>query len=106
MPYLILGLLIFLGVHSIRIVADDWRTKTRARIGELPWKGLYSLASIVALVLIVWGFGLARQQPLQLWSPPRLLLLRLQPKPRLPLQPRNSRLVFRTRSSAANTARR
>ncbi len=70
MPYLILGLLIFLGVHSIRIVADDWRTKTRARIGELPWKGLYSLASIVALVLIVWGFGLARQQPLQLWSPP------------------------------------
>jgi len=39
MPYLILGLVIFLGVHSVRIVADDWRTQSRARIGALPWKG-------------------------------------------------------------------
>ena len=70
MTYLILGLVIFLGVHSVRIVADDWRTQTRARIGELPWKGIYSVASLVGLGLIVWGFGLARQQPMQLWSPP------------------------------------
>ena len=40
MNYLILGLIIFLGVHSIRIVADDWRTRTLVRVGELPWKGL------------------------------------------------------------------
>ena len=70
MTYLILGLVIFLGVHSVRIVADDWRTQTRSRIGELPWKGIYSVASLVGLGLIVWGFGLARQQPMQLWSPP------------------------------------
>jgi len=70
MTYLILGLFIFLGVHSIRIVADDWRTRTRARIGALPWKGLYSVASLLGFALIVWGFGLARQQPVQLWSPP------------------------------------
>ena len=70
MTYLILGLAIFLGVHSVRILADDWRTQTRARIGELPWKGLYSAASLVGFGLIVWGFGLARQQPVQLWSPP------------------------------------
>lgn len=70
MTYLILGLIIFLGAHSVRIVADDWRTRTRARIGELPWKGLYSLVSLLGFALIVWGFGLARQQPLQLWSPP------------------------------------
>ncbi|MDO8699928.1 MAG: NnrU family protein [Rhodoferax sp.] len=70
MTYLILGLIIFLGVHSVRIVADDWRTRTRARIGEMPWKGLYSVLSVLGFGLILWGFGLARQQPVQLWSPP------------------------------------
>ena len=70
MTYLILGLIIFLGAHSVRIVADDWRTRTRAKTGALPWKGLYSVASLVGFGLIVWGFGLARQQPVQLWSPP------------------------------------
>ena len=70
MTYLILGLIIFLGVHSVRIVADDWRTQTRSRLGELPWKGLYSVASLLGFALLVWGFGLARQQPVQLWSPP------------------------------------
>jgi uncharacterized membrane protein len=70
MNYLLLGLVIFLGVHSVRIVADDWRTRTVARIGPLPWKGLYCVLSMLGLGLIVWGFGLARQQPIQLWSPP------------------------------------
>jgi len=68
---LILGLVLFLGVHSIRIVADGWRTATIGRIGELPWKAVYALLSIAGFVLIVWGFGLARQQPMQLWLPPR-----------------------------------
>ncbi len=70
MTYLVLGLIIFLGVHSVRIVNEDWRTRTRARIGEGPWKGLYSVLSLIGFGLIVWGFGQARQQPVQLWSPP------------------------------------
>ncbi|MFZ4478715.1 MAG: NnrU family protein [Rhodoferax sp.] len=70
MAYLILGLILFLGVHSVRIVADDWRTRTRSRIGEMQWKGLYSVASLIGFGLLVWGFSLARQQPLQLWNPP------------------------------------
>jgi uncharacterized membrane protein len=70
MNYLLLGLVIFLGVHSVRIVADNWRTRTVAHIGPLPWKGLYCVLSMLGLGLIVWGFGLARQQPIQLWSPP------------------------------------
>lgn len=70
MSYLVLGLVLFLGVHSVRIVADGWRTQTLARMDELPWKGLYSLASILGLALIVWGYGLARQQPVVLWVPP------------------------------------
>ena len=52
MAVLILGLVLFLGVHSVRIVADDWRSATRARIGENAWKGLYSVLSLVGFVLI------------------------------------------------------
>jgi uncharacterized membrane protein len=70
MAVLILGLVLFLGVHSTRIVADGWRTATIARIGEKPWKGLYALASIAGFALIVWGFGLARRNPVYLWEAP------------------------------------
>ena len=70
MSILILGLVLFLGVHSVRIVADGWRTQTRARLGEGMWKGVYSVLSLVGLVLVVWGYGLARQQPVVLWNPP------------------------------------
>jgi uncharacterized membrane protein len=73
MTVLILGLLIFLGIHSLRIFADDWRNRQRARFGELGWKGLYSLASIIGFGLIVYGFGLARQQPVVLYVPPLAL---------------------------------
>ena len=70
MSILILGLVLFLGVHSVRIVAEGWRTQTRARMGEGAWKGVYSILSLVGLVLVVWGYGLARQQPVVLWNPP------------------------------------
>lgn len=70
MLVLILGLLIFLGVHSVRIFADDWRAQTIARIGEKPWKGGYSVVSLIGFALIIWGYGLARQQPVVLWAPP------------------------------------
>jgi uncharacterized membrane protein len=70
MILLVLGLVLFLGVHSTRIVADGWRGAQLARLGERGWKGLYSLVSIAAFVLLVWGYGQARQQPVVLWSPP------------------------------------
>jgi len=71
MTMLILGLVLFLGVHSTRIVAEGWRTRMVARLGEGGWKGLYSVLSIAGFVLIVWGYGLARQSPVVLWQPPR-----------------------------------
>lgn len=70
MTLLLIGLLLFLGTHSVRIVADPWRSATRERIGPLAWKAAYSLLSIVGFVAIVWGYGLARQQPVVLWTPP------------------------------------
>ena len=68
--YLILGLLIFLGVHSTRVFANDWRTHTLARMGEKPFKGIYALLSLAGFVLLVWGYGQARRMGVMLWNPP------------------------------------
>jgi uncharacterized membrane protein len=70
MTALIVGLVLFLGVHSTRIVAEDWRRGVIARRGERPWKGLYSVLSIVGFVLLIWGYGQARLQPTVLWPSP------------------------------------
>ncbi len=71
MTMLLLGLVLFLGVHSTRIVADQWRSQQIARMGGGTWKGAYSLLSLLGFGLIVWGVGLARQDPTVLWIPPR-----------------------------------
>ena len=70
MSILVAGLVLFLGVHSIRIVADDWRTAQIARLGERPWKLGYTVVSLVGFGLIIWGFGLARASTGMVWSPP------------------------------------
>ena len=67
---LIAGLVVFLGLHSVRIVAGDWRMRLIARVGEGPWKGIYSLLSIAGFVLLIWGFGEARQHAQSLYVPP------------------------------------
>jgi uncharacterized membrane protein len=54
----------------VRIVADDWRTRTIGRIGAGAWKGAYTVISLVGFGLLVWGFGQARMQPVQVWAPP------------------------------------
>jgi uncharacterized membrane protein len=70
MTILILGLLIFLGVHSVRIVAEPWRQRMIAARGAGAWKGLYSVLAVVGFALVIWGYGLARQAPVPLWNPP------------------------------------
>ena len=70
MTALILGLLLFLGMHSARIVADGWRSRFIAQRGERAWKGLFALMSLIGLALIVWGVGQARLQPVTLWTSP------------------------------------
>ena len=65
---LVLGLVLFLGVHSASIVG--LRERAVAVIGEGPYKGLYSLIAAVGLALTVVGYGLARQAPTVLYLPP------------------------------------
>lgn len=70
MLYLILGLVLFLGMHSVEIFSRTLRANAIARMGERPWKLMYALISIVGFVLIVWGYGQARQHPVLLYAPP------------------------------------
>ena len=70
MTQLILGLILFLGAHSVRILADGWRDQTIAAYGEKAFKGVYTLVAILGFYLLVVGYGEARLQPLVLWNPP------------------------------------
>jgi len=70
MALLIAGLILFLGAHSTRVFADDWRTRTIERTGELKWKGLVTALSIAGFVLLIVGYDQARMTPIALWQPP------------------------------------
>lgn len=67
MTALILGLLLFLGIHSARIVAEGARSRFIAQRGEGAWKGLYTAVAIVGFSLILWGYAQARRTPIELW---------------------------------------
>ncbi|MFW6339676.1 MAG: NnrU family protein [Wenzhouxiangella sp.] len=73
MTFLILGLLVFLGIHSIRIVAEPARQGMVERMGLWGYKGVYSVFAVVGLVLIIIGYGQARLDPVVLYQPPRFL---------------------------------
>jgi uncharacterized membrane protein len=70
MTFLILGLVLFLGIHSSRILAPALRSRVIAQRGEGAWKGPYALLSLAGFALLIWGYGLARQDPVLLWTPP------------------------------------
>jgi uncharacterized membrane protein len=70
MQWLILGLILFLGVHSVSIVAPEGRNRMAQRLGAAGWQGLYSLIAAAGLFLIIWGYGQARLEPVVLYTPP------------------------------------
>jgi uncharacterized membrane protein len=70
MSYLIVGLVLFLGVHCVAIVAPGWRERMIQRIGKGAWKGLYAAVALVGFGLIVIGYGAARMEPILLYAPP------------------------------------
>ena len=70
MTLLILGLALFLGIHSVSIFAWQWRDAQVAQRGEKAWKGIYAVVSLAGFALLVYGYGLARQSPVLLYTPP------------------------------------
>jgi uncharacterized membrane protein len=69
MSLLVLGLIVFLGIHSVSIVAPAWRDAMNARHPK-GWKAGYSVVSAIGLTLLIVGYGLARQSPVVLYTPP------------------------------------
>ena len=70
MAWLIVGLVLFLGIHTLS-TAPSARAALIGRLGEGPYKGLYSLVALAGLVLIVLGFGAYRSAGyVQVWTPP------------------------------------
>ena len=70
MAWLILGLVLFLGAHSTRIFAENWRQATLARLGENAYKGAYTLVSLMGFGLLMFGFDQVRWDSPLLWAPP------------------------------------
>ncbi|MHA7923587.1 MAG: NnrU family protein [Marinobacter sp.] len=70
MTTLIVGLILFLGVHSLSIINEPLRNRLNASMGEGAFKGLYSVVSLAGLVLIVWGYGASRMDPTVIYVPP------------------------------------
>ena len=70
MTILIIGLVIFLGIHSISIATPGLRAQAVATMGPNPWRGVYSLISAVGFGLILYGFHVARQAPIVLYVLP------------------------------------
>lgn len=70
MLLLVIGLLLFLGAHSARLLAPDWRQASIERIGPSNWRLLYSAVVIAGLLLIILGYGHARLEALPWWTPP------------------------------------
>ena len=70
MTVLIVGLVLFLGMHSLGFLAPAWRARTIDRLGQGPWMGIAGLVSLIGFVLLVWGYGEARVAPVGIWSPP------------------------------------
>lgn len=70
MLLLILGLAVFLAAHSFTTFRPE-RTAVIGRIGEIPYKVVFSLVSLAGIVLIVQGFGAYRASGyIPLWDPP------------------------------------
>ena len=70
MAILLVGLILFLGIHSVHLVAPTGRASMHATLGERPYKSLYSVVSLVGFGLIIWGFSRASEQSAILYSPP------------------------------------
>jgi len=70
MTLLIIGLILFVGGHSINLFARNWRDTMVSQLGLMPWKGIYSLLAVIGLVVLVIGYGQARADPVWLWQPP------------------------------------
>lgn len=65
------GLILFIGAHSVSIVAHSWRDRTVDRIGLRVWQAIYAVIALLGLILIIRGYADLRGQSAYLYSLPR-----------------------------------
>jgi len=70
MLVLILGLVLFLGIHSVRMIAPGFRDQRMEAMGENGWKGVFAVISLVGLALIIWGWSKYRLEAPEIYQPP------------------------------------
>ncbi|NOZ32103.1 MAG: hypothetical protein GXP01_03295 [Alphaproteobacteria bacterium] len=69
MIWLVLGIIVFFGVHTVRMVAPRFRENMISRLGDMGWKGLYAAISLAGFVVMIWGYGLAHAGAPVLYNP-------------------------------------
>ena len=70
MLILLAGLTLFFVPHSVSIINEPWRNRMAERLGEMRWQGLYAAVALAGFLLILWGYGLARQNPSIVYTSP------------------------------------
>lgn len=73
MILLILGVALLWASHVVKVMAPQRRAAAVARMGEGPWKGLITLATLLAIALMVIGYRAAEDYPVILWTAPAWL---------------------------------
>lgn len=76
MTWFVLGLVLFFGVHLVPL--SPFKDSLRVRMGVGPYRGLFSVVSLLGIVLIVIGYGQVPVEYLfapQSWGRPALLMV-------------------------------
>jgi uncharacterized membrane protein len=74
MILLAVAIIIFLGLHSIRIFAPNWRQDIINRLGTNAWRGVYSVLSIASLVFLIYAFVWSKNDFQILYTPPIFMI--------------------------------
>ena len=69
MTLLLIGLVVFLGMHSISIFAEGFRNRMAAK-SEIGWMAVYGMVSLIGIVLVARGYAQARVEPTLLYVTP------------------------------------
>jgi len=67
MSLLVLGIVVVIGMHFLPVFPEA-RDGLIARLGKNGYRALFSVVSLLGLVLVVWGF--AKAPVIQIWAPP------------------------------------
>jgi uncharacterized membrane protein len=70
MLQLLIGLALFLGIHSLQSLAPQVRQSAQLRLGVWGYKAVYASIATLGFYMIVQGYGLARVDTVQIWTPP------------------------------------